>query len=513
LTGGTLTGYGKIHGILDGGSGSSILATGNLSLGDEANADGFSLEGALDLGVHAVTLRNANESALGQTTTLNGGRLVAANGVSVPLGGTLSGRGLIEADIDNSGAITGTAVLQFSGVIRGEGQGISGSVIRFGAGGGYEGAGAISASVDGLADSSIIATGDLTLGRDGAANGFQTAGDLNVGSHRVTLLDSDGSDLGSLTLLDGGVLVADAGVSLGRRDRLEGAGDILGAVYSEGTIDSMGLVFLGATVSPLGSTIRNTGGVVFEENFAGAATILGVTDQVAMFYARHEIGDPGPVSADTTAAVVVQTSVAYDPQTVAAFELGGGGLGDFDRLEVGGEMQLAGRLEVSLVDGFTPAVGDVFEILTSSALSGGWDSIAAPQWAAELPLLVESGLGDAPTSVRLLAAMPGDFDLNGVVGVSDLIRWAENFGSVDVGFERGDSNADGEVGVSDLIVWAERFGSDAGSLGPPAVASPESVSAVSAVAIPEPSGVLALGFLTGGIVRCRRGVGQREHDR
>jgi hypothetical protein len=55
-----------------------------------------------------------------------------------------------------------------------------------------------------------------------------------------------------------------------------------------------------------------------------------------------------------------------------------------------------------------------------------------------------------------------DFDLDGTVGVPDLIRWAKNFGTGTT-FGEGDSNFDGVVDVSDLIRWAKNFGTAAES--------------------------------------------------
>jgi microcystin-dependent protein len=95
--------------------------------------------------------------------------------------------------------------------------------------------------------------------------------------------------------------------------------------------------------------------------------------------------------------------------------------------------------------------------------------------------------------------IPGDFDINGRVGVPDLITWAKHFGEGGEGggapYEHGDANLDGVVGVPDLIRWAKNLGQvnllTGGGLEALGVSA-------SAVAIPEPSGlvwgVLACGY-------------------
>ncbi|MHC4993726.1 MAG: choice-of-anchor Q domain-containing protein [Planctomycetota bacterium] len=55
------------------------------------------------------------------------------------------------------------------------------------------------------------------------------------------------------------------------------------------------------------------------------------------------------------------------------------------------------------------------------------------------------------------AYLSGDFNLDGHVGVPDLIVWAGGFGT-GTRFTQGDANLDGQVGVPDLILWAQLFG-------------------------------------------------------
>jgi hypothetical protein len=112
-----------------------------------------------------------------------------------------------------------------------------------------------------------------------------------------------------------------------------------------------------------------------------------------------------------------------------------------------------------------------------------------------------------PDRVDVVTVLPADFNMDGAVGVPDLIRWASNFGATDGTFQQGDADQDGLIGVPDLIRWAERFGTSEAQFPPPPL------SALSgAVAIPEP-GTLTLLWLGVSAVARRRKRGGRGDDR
>jgi len=55
--------------------------------------------------------------------------------------------------------------------------------------------------------------------------------------------------------------------------------------------------------------------------------------------------------------------------------LGGTAAGQFDRIQVTGAATLGGTLNVSLVGGFLPAIGDTFEILTFASRTGDFATV------------------------------------------------------------------------------------------------------------------------------------------
>ena len=87
-----------------------IDATGPLTLGDLSSVDGFRFAGTLNLGSNQVVLLDANEVLLGVETILEpGGRLVTANGASLPNGSEIvaTGPALIDGNFRNNGIARG----------------------------------------------------------------------------------------------------------------------------------------------------------------------------------------------------------------------------------------------------------------------------------------------------------------------------------------------------------------------------------------------------------------------
>ncbi len=98
-------------------------------------------------------------------------------------------------------------------------------------------------------------------------------------------------------------------------------------------------------------------------------------------------------------SVGILTLIGNLPQTsscVINIELGGTAATNYDRLLVSGTAQLDGTLNVQLVNGFRPVGGDVFTILSSSALSG--------TFAANNANLAGLGIIYTPTNVYLISS-------------------------------------------------------------------------------------------------------------
>ncbi|MEM7315081.1 MAG: choice-of-anchor Q domain-containing protein, partial [Planctomycetota bacterium] len=130
-SGDALQGAGSLNTRIDADGGSTITATGNLTLGDATSVIGFSSDGVLNVGSGTVTINDANEAVFGSLTTLAGGQLVA--GTATPDVGTdnadlpedflledgknVTGRGSIAGNFRNMGSVIGDGTVSSERII------------------------------------------------------------------------------------------------------------------------------------------------------------------------------------------------------------------------------------------------------------------------------------------------------------------------------------------------------------------------------------------------------------
>jgi hypothetical protein len=169
-------------------------------------------------------------------------------------------------------------------------------------------------------------------------------------------------------------------------------------------------------------------------------------------------------------------------------EIGGPTPGsDYDQLNHilgSGLAQLGGALNVSLLNGFMPQAGDMFDILTAAGgISGTFASSMLPALTGDLfwtiiygPSLVELTV-EAPTPV-----LPGDFNSDGVVDAGDYVLWRKGL--------------DTAYTLADYDVWRAHFGESTGSN--------TGSSLRSATSVPEPGTLLLSLILAGHLCGCRR---------
>lgn len=166
--------------------------------------------------------------------------------------------------------------------------------------------------------------------------------------------------------------------------------------------------------------------------------------------------------------------------------------GTYDWLEVGGNATLGGLLDIALLGGFMPGLGNSFDIITAgSGISGVFSSVL-------FPVIPNIGLGISysANTATLTTGLIGDLDNDGFVGLTDLNVVLSNWnGNVAAGvWIFGDPSGDGFIGIEDLNVLLGNW--NAGTL-PPAVAL---------ALIPEPGAVLMMiAGLGSQVTRRRRG--------
>jgi hypothetical protein len=84
------------------------------------------------------------------------------------------------------------------------------------------------------------------------------------------------------------------------------------------------------------------------------------------------------------AAVALENAV-FDGTATLTMELGGLAPGsEFDQLLLSGNLELGGTLDVKLIDGFSPALGDSFDLLDWGALIGAFAAVNLPALAGDV---------------------------------------------------------------------------------------------------------------------------------
>ena len=156
-------------------------------------------------------------------------------------------------------------------------------------------------------------------------------------------------------------------------------------------------------------------------------------------------------------------------------ELGGTVAGsEFDQVAVTADATVSGTLDVEVISGFTPALGDQFDIITANMVSGTFDTYNAPVLPGDLVL----HLLYEPTVVTLAAGVLGDADLDGDSDAADIDRIYAEFANpttwnpADLDFDGdadqddvtklvqdllntdyGDANLDMSVDLADFNAW------------------------------------------------------------
>jgi hypothetical protein len=188
-------------------------------------------------------------------------------------------------------------------------------------------------------------------------------------------------------------------------------------------------------------------------------------------------------ASDAFGDLFVSGNFQQDATGVLQIELGGpAATGDFDSLQViDGRAFLGGTLDIALVNGYDPAIGDSFEILTNEGeeIQNVFDVFAAPALAGRWWSL------DYQTDKVVLGvkAITADFDGNGFVDGDDLDDWQL---ASQGGTPAGDADGDGDSDGRDFLAWQRQFGAGINPLG-------------TSVAVPEPTTAL---LLVHGFVLC-----------
>jgi len=231
-------------------------------------------------------------------------------------------------------------------------------------------------------------------------------------------------------------------------------------------------------------------------NINGSASLVNASGATLTALDGAQIGvklvNNGTVVIGSSPGAVVANDFTQALSGDIEFELQGLVQGvTYDWLKVADDASLAGLLDVSLIGGYVPTIGDTYEIITAgSGISGVFNTI-------DFPAIPNIGLrvNYTPSTVELIAGLLGDLDGDGFVGINDLnivlAAWNNN---VTPGvWLLGDPSGDGFIGIDDLNQVLGNW-----NAGTPPLAEASSVNPEPGVMI-----VMTLGGLT--LVRRPRG--------
>ena len=416
-----LSGFGTIGGT--GGftnNGLISVSGGNLVIansGANVNAGNIDMpivrQLRLDAGLtNTGTITLASTSITGAATLTNGA------------GGLVTGRGTISAPLANSGGtlradlgtLTVTNAFNNSGIVRAE-----------------SGASVIATSITNQAGGQIILTGTLSTSGalTNAANGRITLRDgtglLNGAGalNNSGLISGEGAVAKSLTntatgevraesgktLFIGGGFAPNAGAITLQGGTLDFATAITngatGFISGRGTLRTNGIInqgvmaFSGGTADVFGD-VTNSAGARIVTSGAGSVTTFyddvihngleiftGASASTVFFGSQsgagpftgtgtvYFIGDLRP--GNSPASVLYEGDLVFGGTSSLTLEIGGLLSGaQYDHLNIGGALHADGDLVLTLLGGFTPQLGDTFDLFDVGTFAGDFDSISAP---------------------------------------------------------------------------------------------------------------------------------------
>ena len=463
-----LHGHGTIAAAIDfDGNTSELLASDGTMILDGAILDVGVLGTANNNGVLSVS--NAWNTANTAQVRLNNGELNGATITNDGAGG-IAGRGLVTARVDNITNVTadgGTLALD--------------TTLNNNDWDGFGNAGTLRA----------INGSTLEL-HDNAAFLFQGNVEAENATVRSIGFELEFDPASTLTLTDGGRYrssnATDIGgtvqVNAGAPSRIQVSGTVVMESTSSTTLNGDLQLDNANTIIQVGATFAGGGAL---QNLNGSTlTLLDGADVDVL------IENSGSLVLGSSPGQVTGLDYQQNADGVWDVELGGLGLSDFDRLTLTGAASLDGTLDLSLIGGYVPALGDTLNILSATGgIAGSFASILQP---AGMPADLMFDVNNLGSILQLevvdIPSFTADFDNDGDVDEFDLAQWQGDYAV------NGDSDADGD-GLSagfDFLAWQQQNGS--GAMAVAALGA--------AAAVPEPSTLMLAGLAVGMLATRRK---------
>jgi hypothetical protein len=212
----------------------------------------------------------------------------------------------------------------------------------------------------------------------------------------------------------------------------------------------------------VGGGLYTSGGVTLNGGvFEGYGTVWANVNNTAGAVAPGD-GGPGILTINSNAAPFIAGNYTQGASASLRIEIGGYGAGnERDYLNVAGAASLNGGLNIALIDGYVPQLGDQFPILTAASRTGTFSHVSGVQIADGLQWQVEYTNNNVIARVVKGGTYPGDLNGDRHTKLDDLSQLLTSYGSCDgqPAFDpTSDLDGDGCVEFDDLWMLLSTFG-------------------------------------------------------
>jgi fibronectin-binding autotransporter adhesin len=308
-----------------------------------------------------------------------------------------------------------------------------------------------------VSNGAVLSTNvDTYIGDNAGSNGtVSISGIGSTWTNGARLFVGDAGN-GSLTIAAGAV-VSNTTATIGNSS---GSTGIVTVTGNGSRWTSSGNVVVSQTSSAPATLVVNAGATVVASSASGLT--IGSAGKLAGDggVIQGKVTNNGTVSPGNSAGLLtIDGNYTQSSTGKLIIELAGRQLGtSYDSLQITGSATLAGALNITLIDGFKLAPGDLFEVLHAEAgVFNSFTSTALPKVPAGLKRTLIYSNFKVLLEVSY-ATTAGDFDLDGDVDGADFVAWQANFPKLSgATISQGDADFDGDVDGADFVVWQTNF--------------------------------------------------------
>lgn len=265
-----------------------------------------------------------------------------------------------------------------------------------------------------------------------------------------------------------------------------GSSDVFGDVTNQNNLTTPGrIIVTGGATAIFYDDVTNSGSIQVSASgsLQSTAVFLGSLSGNGASGGGHVFleGDTRPGFSPGTMSF--GGDVSFGPFSTLHIELAGTAAGtQYDRVTIADSATLDGNLDVALLNGFKPAIGNSFQIVSATGgRAGTFANLALPALAGGANWKINYAANAVNLSV---GGVLGDFNLDGRVDAADFSVWRDTFGS---NSSAADASGNGTVDQQDYNIWKANFGAVA--------ATGDGAAATLAAPVPESATIILAGTI------------------